>query len=200
MHRYKVKSLSPADFDKECERLESQVMADGFSPDCIIGIESGGRHVAERLFRDVPHLYTRLQRESTRLKSGRTGDILAGIFRIIPRWCLDRLRIYEAKKLSDAHHALLGDPERLQSVLEEKYNAVRLPDTEDYRRILIVDDAIDSGMTMGAVLKRVRDICAVDCDVRTAVITVTDSSPIAKPDYALFDNNTLIRFPWSIDS
>ncbi|MDE6295896.1 MAG: hypothetical protein K2M03_07525 [Muribaculaceae bacterium] len=200
MGKYKVRTISSGNFDRECARLESQVRAGGYTPDCVIGIESGGRYVAERMFMDVPHLYTRLQRDSTGFKSGHRGEVLKGIFRFVPRFCLNRMRKIEAKRLSESHHALLSDSEKLLALFESKCREIRLPDLGDYRRILIVDDAVDSGMTMVAVLKRVRDMCGQGCDVRTAVVTVTEDSPLTSPDYTLYNNKTLIRFPWSLDS
>ena len=33
-----------------------------------------------------------------------------------------------------------------------------------------------------------------------AVVTVTSVKPLIMPDYFLYNNRTLVRFPWSIDN
>lgn len=65
-------------------------------------------------------------------------------------------------------------------------------------QVLVVDDAVDSGITMQAVVEALRR-ARPDVEVRAAVITVTTGRPSVSPDYTLYNNHTLIRFPWSID-
>lgn len=70
---------------------------------------------------------------------------------------------------------------------------------QDAQNILIVDDAVDSGATLLAVVEAVR-IDMPGAEVRSAVITQTTPSPVITPDYTLYNNRTLIRFPWSMDA
>ncbi|MBC7799187.1 MAG: hypothetical protein H7Z10_01075, partial [Gemmatimonadaceae bacterium] len=65
--------------------------------------------------------------------------------------------------------------------------------------VLIVDDAVDSGATLAAVLAEVRRLAPPGARIETAAITVTTAAPIATPDHALF-NRQLCRFPWSMDA
>ena len=65
--------------------------------------------------------------------------------------------------------------------------------------ILIVDDACDSGSTLRAVMDAVRKISPERVVIKTAVITTTTYRPVVSPDFSLYRNRTLIRFPWSKD-
>lgn len=65
--------------------------------------------------------------------------------------------------------------------------------------MLLVDDAVDSGTTMLRVAEALR--CGnPEIELRTAVITVTTAAPLLRPDYTIYDDRTLIRFPWSMDA
>lgn len=65
--------------------------------------------------------------------------------------------------------------------------------------ILVVDDAVDSGNTLMAVKETIESLDS-DVEIRTAAITVTTSAPAIIPDYYIYHNRTLIRFPWSKDA
>jgi hypoxanthine phosphoribosyltransferase len=66
-------------------------------------------------------------------------------------------------------------------------------------RVMVVDDAVDSGVTLAAVLRTLRESCPPGTELRTAAITVTRPSPAVEPDYALW-RGVLCRFPWSFDA
>ena len=63
----------------------------------------------------------------------------------------------------------------------------------------MVDDAVDSGVTLAAVLDLLRDTCRRDIRFRSAVITVTLDNPMTEPDYTLY-RGVPCRFPWSFDA
>lgn len=65
--------------------------------------------------------------------------------------------------------------------------------------VMVVDDAVDSGITLAAVLRTLRACCPPATELRTAAITVTRPDPVVKPDYALY-RGVLCRFPWSFDA
>ena len=65
------------------------------------------------------------------------------------------------------------------------------------RKVLIVDDAVDSGATMLAVAEALRE-ANPEAEIRTAAITVTTPKPLITPDYSMYKD--LIRFPWSMDA
>jgi hypoxanthine phosphoribosyltransferase len=66
-------------------------------------------------------------------------------------------------------------------------------------RILVADDAVDSGVTLDTVLGLLRRLCPRGTEIRSAAITQTLENPKARPDYVLF-HDTLCRFPWSFDA
>ena len=65
------------------------------------------------------------------------------------------------------------------------------------KKILIIDDAIDTGKTMFIVENSLRKLLP-NTQIKTAVISWTIENSIVKPDYYLF-KNCLVRFPWSKD-
>ena len=67
------------------------------------------------------------------------------------------------------------------------------------KSVLVVDDAVDSGNTLLSVVKGIR-IAAPDAEVHNAVMTQTFPKPVIEPDVALWNDGTLIRFPWSKDA
>lgn len=179
---WKIKTLDSAAFAAESRTLERIVADSGYKPDCVLAIASGGVHVAANMFAGVAHMSVTLRRSSSSAK----GGLIKKIIKRLPRKINDWLRIVEAQVLSA----------RRQS----PSNAVlMLPPIGRFRRILIVDDAVDSGITLQAVTKAVTDSCP-DSAVRSAVITMTTDTPALVPDYAIYRDNTLIRFPWSLDS
>lgn len=167
----------------DCSRLEAMVHASGFTPDVVLAIATGGVYVADCMFAVLPHVATRLQRPGTQAKNGFVGRVISRM----PRFLTDFMRVAESCMLELLPHRK-ADPA-----------AVDLPDLANYKSILVVDDAIDSGITMAAVLEAVSKRYPA-ASVHSAVLTITTHRPLVKADYALYDDLTLIRFPWSSDS
>ncbi len=181
--RRRVLTMNEAALGRAAKRLETLVASTGYVPDTVLSIRRGGEYVGKLMFADAKHISTTLQRPGTKRKS----RWLSGVLRYVPRIILDRMRIFEAWWLS-RHRPEPLDPE-----------LVELPDISGCERLLIVDDAVDSGATLQAVRQAVR-LLRPDADVLTAVITVTTRKPLALPDFSLYNDFTLIRFPWSMDS
>lgn len=180
----RVMTLDRQAFAEVCIRLERLIRGSGFAPDAVLSVATGGIYVGELLFRGVPHFETRLQRPSTRFKTPR----LKGLVRRLPQPVLDAMRVAEAGVLD-----LL--PTRPVDI-----SRVTVPaGVTGSGRILVVDDAVDSGATLDGVLRALRG-AAPKADIRSAAVTVTTAHPLARPDYAVFNNFTLIRFPWSMDT
>ena len=173
----KVMTLSDEAFAGACSRLEAATER----PDVVLGIETGGRYVAESMHAAVPHCYVRLQRGPTPRKSR-----LRGLLARLPRPVADALRLAEAWLRG------LRRPEPVEFRGE-------LPrELQGKRRVLIVDDAVDSGATMHAVREAVCRACP-EAQVECAAIAVTTRRPLVVPDKYLY-SNVLIRFPWSMDA
>lgn len=180
---YKVKTLTGTDFEKHCMILE-EIIAGDFRPDLVIGIRTGGLIVSEIIFKDCKHDEVYLQRPTTAGKNKMMHRLLKGL----PYAILDKLRIVES---------IVLDKLSSHKPRTDKFN---IPDaTQNASKILIVDDAVDSGATLEAVVRAIKSSAPDDADIRTAVITVTTKSPIIRPDYYIYNDNTLIRFPWSMD-
>ena len=65
-------------------------------------------------------------------------------------------------------------------------------------KILVIDDAIDSGDTLFAIATTLKDMNP-DARIDIAVMTETTRHPRIRANYTLYRNRTLIRFPWSND-
>ena len=67
------------------------------------------------------------------------------------------------------------------------------------KRILVADDAVDSGVTLQTVLQELREIACRGTELRSVAITQTLPDPHVAPNYVLW-RETLCRFPWSLDA
>lgn len=178
----RVLTLDDAGLSRACSRLEALVRSTGFEPDTVVGIRNGGEQVAALMFPDAAHSAVTLRRPSSKHKR----PWMARVMRFLPRPVLDRMRIFESWMLSRRK------PGRTDAA------SLDMPDLKNAERILIVDDSVDSGVTLDAVVAAAK-LAAPDAAILSAVLTVTTARPIMLPDFALYNNLTLIRFPWSMD-
>ncbi len=178
--------MHPADFDTACRQLQSLCLRDG-EPDLVVGIVRGGQYVAQRMFACAPHLMVTMQRHATRYKSVGIGRWLLGH---LPYRMLDFMRKAEALH-REKHARRRICPVALDDDAIKAISAAH--------RVLIVDDSVDTGTIMQSVYEAVRHCLADNAHITTAAITVTTAQPAINPDYALYRNHTLIRFPWSND-
>ena len=186
----RVITLDDKAFSRACADLAAQVLASGYRYELLVGIATGGAIVA----REMPAPLRVEVRPSTRAKQRLAGRLL----RHIPRPLSDRLRLAESRlyALMARHHK----PVVPEVTLDEKtLQTIRgLNDREERPRILIVDDAVDSGATMLGVLRAVA-AAAPAAEIRTAAITQTRDNPLIRPGYLHFAERVLVRFPWSAD-
>lgn len=170
-----------------------------YEPTLVVGVRYGGLEVAESMVRaaaaSLPVLPVTCRRAATTAKT--RIPTLRAVLTALPRPALDLLRRVE--------HRLFIAPRTHQARLQHVDNAEVdviadwLVNQQSRSRILVTDDAIDSGVTLATVLRLVRAVCPSGTEIRTAVITQTLEQPITTPDYVLF-HNTLCRFPWSFDA
>ncbi len=197
MTRTRVQSLTGGAFAAACGELWRQV-DDRFAPALLIGIRTGGYTVAEAMrdaatrALDVAPLTCR--RASTRAKAGVPG--FAAILTRLPTPVLDQLRRFE-------HRLLTSRPRppgtRTLDAAEAAALRVRLAALPAGSRVVAVDDAVDSGATLAAVMEFARDAAPAGVSLHSAAITVTVDQPIMQPDIALY-HGVLCRFPWSFDA
>jgi hypoxanthine phosphoribosyltransferase len=189
-------TLTPAKLRELSSALYQEVRADGYRPDAVVGIATGGVHVVDAMGLTPEVLVTtcRLRRPSSQAKE---VGLAQRVLRSLPTPVSDRLRLVEDKWLerkaavpSEPTTELLNQVERVSMTLEDAHAS----------RILVVDDAVDSGATLKCVLDLLVSRLPHDKEVRSAVLTVTRSADrrCVTPDYALFDS-VLLRFPWSND-
>jgi rhamnosyltransferase len=190
-HRLRVADCTGQEFTAACRRLSEQVARD-FRPDLVVGIERGGAIVAAALAESpalgVPVCTVRAQRSLTTSRSRSRAVHLAGR---LPRGWADRLRIVEHHARS-AWAARAGARHRPVTLDEDAR-----PRIAAARRILVVDDAVDSGLTLREVTGRLRSMS--DAEIRTAALTVTTDRPLVQPDFVLH-RGVLLRFPWAADA
>lgn len=181
----KVTTLNDEAFSEACRRLEERTRS--FGPDLVVGIVTGGELVAGRMFASVPHVSVESRRPTTAAKE-RCGGVWR-LVRRLPLWMRNSLRIAEARMLSAGKPREVGAVELSPSVASAIAGA---------GRVLIVDDAIDSGATMARVLEAVRGVGG-ERQTATAVINVTTKKHLVEPDYRLYVDRRLVRYPWSKD-
>jgi hypoxanthine phosphoribosyltransferase len=184
-------------FEAACAELMRLVERD-FAPGLLVGVRTGGLVVAEAMARSastaVPVLPLTCRRHATGLKSRIPG--LKAMLATMPEPWLNALR--------QAEHRLLGGRRKVAApppVDQSEADAIGtwLANTPDTVRVLVADDAVDSGVTLATVLRTLRSVCPPATELRAAAITVTMEDPAVEPDYALY-RGVLCRFPWSFDA
>lgn len=192
------------DFDRHrfataCAELMRRAFADQRA-DALIAIPTGGSFVAEAM-RDtaapgIPILPLTCRRPTT--SSPLRAMLVRGLSATASRSILDRLRVAEHAFLTRLPaHATRQEVHRLD---EAEIDALRdwLRTAGARPSLLVVDDAVDSGATLGRVIEVVRALSPPASDIRSAVISVTTEHPRVEPTYALY--RQLCRFPWSLDA
>lgn len=189
----KVITLHTDEFEIKCRELSRLICESGTTYNFIAGIATGGDNVGRILAAELSagqgsqYITVVARRPSTRHKTRFVETVL----RMLPRRLNDRLRIIEAK--------LLSSRRKPNHIEVEISTSDRQAIASAYApKILIVDDAVDSGNTMRHVVEELQSINP-EAAINTAAITQTTSRPVINVDFALYRNNTLIRFPWSKD-
>jgi uncharacterized protein len=193
-----VLNFSRESFDAACTELLHRAIRDT-RPDLIIGIPTGGLYVAQSMARAVgdaiPVLALTCRRPSSRLK--RATSLVRELVVRLPPPVQDRLRLLEHRILT---HGPIQAPQTPYCFDRDELTAFGdwLARAGERPVLLIVDDAVDTGLTLSLVLDAVRRR-APAAAIRSAVVTVTTDDPLVRPDYALY-HRKLCRFPWSLDA
>lgn len=188
----RIRTLSDIEFTSYSRELADYVIRSGFHPDILIGIARGGDYVAEAMELPIPRFSIKCQRTGTKTKS----RFLPNLLRRTPRFICDALRIAESslyalrERISPTSQILLDE----SIISEELLNALQ----RKQLKILIADDAVDSGHTLLAVRQLIERV-SNNAEIRTAVITVTRKRTAVRPDFSLFPVGTIVRFPWAPD-
>jgi uncharacterized protein len=191
----RVVTLSESDFVGVSQELYRRVIADGYAPTHIVAIASGGTRVRDAIkpitdptvtFVDIA-LSRQLTKQKKRFRIstllGRLPYVLTDRLRILEHWI--RLLCFSPRKsTTDVPDSRCAELQQIAG--------------RDGVRILVLDDAADSGVTLSRVLRALARQERGGAEIRTAVITSTWKSPLVRPTYSVF-NGVLCRFPWSHD-
>lgn len=183
----KVKTVDDKEFRSLCVELRQRVGDSGYDYDMTVAVATAGIEVAKGM--GITDFYVAsCRREGSSAKRG----TLRKIIKKLPRGVNDILRKLEQRFLSifDKKNEKLRKVE-IDKGLREKIKS-------GVHNILIVDDAVDSGRTLRSVIEALREE-SPKSEIRSAVITSTRRDPIQAADYALYDDEILIRFPWAAD-
>jgi len=192
-----LRTLRQPAFDAACAELMRLVDAD-YTPTVIVGIRTGGLVVAEAMARSratpLPVLPITCRRISTGTKT-RLPLVRTALARL-PRPVTDVMRRLEHRWIT-TRRTRQDRPQRIDQA-EADVIAAWLH-TASQPRVLVADDAVDSGVTLATVLRLLRAAGPPGMALRSAAITQTLDHPIVTPDYVLC-RGTLCRFPWSLDA
>lgn len=187
--------LYERDFDRACRSLADRVAP--FAPDLVVGIATGGAHVATAMQPHLPSdptvLTVRVQRPGTAAKQAlRVGSAVS----LLPRRVADVARWLEVEyREASLRRQVAADlQERAVQLAED----AGLHTAERFERCVVVDDTIDSGRTLRLAVAAVA-VAHPQATVRTAVLASTWRRPPVVPDLCLYDR-TLLRLPWSLDA
>ena len=185
-------------FDVACAKLMHLVEAD-FPPTMVIGIRTGGLTVARAMVRaattDLPVLPITCQRGGTVAKSRLPW--LRPMLAALPQPLVDMQRRLEQRLL--IMRRTRKPPAQSVNRDDTAAIAATLAARSATPHVLVVDDAVDSGITLMTVLRLLREICPPETEIRSAAITQTFERPAVRPDYVLY-RGLLCRFPWSFDA
>ena len=188
-----VITLDERAFSKVAKELSDEVLHSGFSVDMLIGIQSGGAYLSRQMrpyFTKALYGEVLLQRDSTKQKK---RFEVGALLKRLPYGITNILRNIEVllfEYTKDSHYT----PERESKVLIEPKV---MEDLKGIKRLLLVDDAIDSGATMLAVKNRLEAINP-SLNIKIATLTQTHKTSFIKADYRLY-HRVLLRCMWAED-
>ncbi len=186
----RIVTLTEAEFSAACEALARKVHDSGFDYTLIAGIATGGWLVAQRM--PSPRHVAVTKRRGAHMARRK---LLPALVARLPRRVNDMLRIAESRLYALKTRVFPPVPSHVEISPELAAELSREPNG----RILIVDDAVDSGATLLSVVEAVRKIVP-EAEIRTAVITVTRPDAVITPDWSLYREGTIVRFPWAPDN
>lgn len=193
-----VLTLDPASFDRHAATL-AMIVAENESTkfDVIVAVRRGGTFVCDAFCHHFPadryaeRYDLTLQRPSTKHKNGMVNKLL----KCLPIRILNMMRMAESNLLTLRRK--INGPSSPPKV-ELPRGLVYTLQESTKPHILVIDDAIDSGDTLFAIVEAIKGF-SPNAAIQIAVITETTRHPRIEADFTLYRNKTLIRFPWSND-
>lgn len=164
-------------------QLAKKVELTGFIPEHILYIERAGLFIGYDISQ---YFHCPISGISSSRRGASFKSALKVILRLLPRKLNYFLRNLERRSNV---HGLMSD----RKVICEGISPPR------DKRILLVDDAIDTGFTIRAVIDYLNNNGWRMHSIKVAVITTTEENPVIQPDMSLFTQR-FFAFPWSYDS
>ncbi len=188
-----VHTLGQVQLRKAARELLNLAEDSGFRPDLIVSVASGGTCVVESIEDEIFDLG--ISTES--LLCQRPGTPAKERMRL--KLLTKRLPLSFRNALRVAEHIVRLLLKGVQS--HNKRNVTVISPNPSCQasptRILVIDDAVDSGDTLVSVERFLR-ARHPSADIRFGVLTQTRKKVSRDPDYSLY-KSVLIRFPWSSD-
>lgn len=177
-----IAEVALADLPEVGRALSTAVVKAGFRPTNVVSIERGGRLLAEEVAGQLACPVTSVW--ATR-PGGSLKALLARVVQCLPSGGRDRLRRVEQRWFWRGHMA-------------PRQTATRSDPLPPSARVLVVDDACDSGSSVEGVVLLLTSWGVERSSIRVAVVAAT--TPLARDhvDFWLIDGP--VRFPWSSDS
>lgn len=169
---------------REESRKLAQKIENSFTPEIVIFVAKGAYYIGDEIAKyfNVPLIEVKAERQKGNLKK-----IIAPLLKIIPSLIKKVLREFEVK--SNTHKK---NSER-KVTFEEK----DLKELLKYKRVLLVDDSIDTGNTIKQIVDYLKKY---ELEIKVAGINVFSmSEEVIKLDYYNY-KDTLLNGPWSNDS
>jgi hypoxanthine phosphoribosyltransferase len=179
----RIKDLTFSDIKKYSTRLSEIIYNAADCPEHLLFVERAGLFIAYEIadYFDCPLSGIYASRQGSQLKYK-----LKFILKLFPRRFTHFLRNLEIRS-------------NIHSVKTDRnvYVEFELPPTN--KKLLVVDDAIDTGNSMKAVIEYLMSKGYKEELLKTAVLTTTGGNVIVNADYSLFQQK-VFAFPWSYDS
>ncbi len=196
--KFTVQTLDERGLQAAAHQLAAQVQQD-FRPNIVLGVRTGGYIVADLMMEALPVEAILLPITCRRPSTGKKQKFSAvkDMLKALPQPITDQLRVIEHRMLTQRR-----SPQPLSAFTPDAEELAQITHLLSLRgaeaRVLVVDDAVDSGATLRAVLDTVAEILPPDAVLKSAALTVTTTDPLAEPDYSAY-RYVLCRFPWSLD-
>lgn len=175
--------LSIKKVEEKCNELY-QIIKKNYDYDLVIFIARGAYIIGKKLsdLNNTPLLEIHATR-----KGGKFKKMVKPLFKLIPKNILIKLR---SKEMKSSYHEKKNN--RSVNFDKEKYSEYL-----NCKKILLVDDSIDSGNTINLSKKEIENFFE-NSEVRVAVFNVMKKSKVSS-DYFLYED-MMICGPWSNDS
>ncbi|WP_308009132.1 phosphoribosyltransferase [uncultured Fusobacterium sp.] len=175
--------LSETDVRKESRKLAKKIEKD-FNPEVVIFIAKGSYYIGDELSKyfNVSLLEIHAAREKNKLKK-----IISPMLKLIPKNIKKRLR--ELEIISGIHNKKNIRNVYMKEKLENKL--------QNYKKVLLVDDSVDSGNTILAILNYLKKY---NLEIKIAALNVFNvSKEVVTINYFNYED-IMLNGPWSNDS